>query len=139
MSMYKHVLHTARPSLSLIGLCKTVAPFPQFDCQVRFALAALDGSMVLPNRDEMEADIERDYQWRLSQGMPPRHAHHMGDLQWGYNNMLAELGGFEPIATVVNRLYDHIHGIRRRRLADYKKINFHFTGTDSFRESEVDT
>ncbi|MGH0179510.1 UNVERIFIED_CONTAM: hypothetical protein FKN15_001305 [Acipenser sinensis] len=33
--LYKHLLHTAFPSLSIVGLCRAICPFPHFHCQVR--------------------------------------------------------------------------------------------------------
>ncbi len=132
--LYKHIVHTEYPSLSFMGLCKIVCPFPQFHCQVLFVLAALTGQMTLPSKVDMDKDTEKDYQWRLAQGMPHRHAHTMGTLQWGYNDMLAELAGFEPIPRVVRKLYDHVHAYRVTQLQTYKQINYALGGPDGFVE-----
>ena len=135
--LYKHIVHPKYPTLAFIGVPKIVCPFPQFDCQARFILAGWMGTRPFPSQEDMEKDIERDYQWRLSQGMPARHAHHMGVLQWDYNDELAKLGGFEPIPRAVQKLYDHVHEWRVTQLQTYKQCRFELTGPDSFIECKL--
>ncbi len=132
--MYKHLIHTKHTTLAFIGLCKLTCPFPQFDCQVRFFLASLDGSMVLPTKQEMDEDVQRDFEWRLSQGFPRRHAHHMGPLQWAYNDDLAVLAKFQRIPRNVQKLYDYIHHVRSVDITGYKnKKIIAISGTDEFK------
>ena len=90
--------------------------------------------MVLPTQEEMESDIESDYKWRLSLGMPHRHAHVLGSLQWSYHDDLAHLADFEPLDPVIGRLYEHVHGFRTKQLTSYKTKNFEVTGEGSFKE-----
>ena len=133
--LYKHLIHTKLPTLSFVGIPKTVCPFPQFDCQVRFVLASLDGSMKLPGEDEMNADAEKDLKWRCEEmAMPRRHAHTMGNLQWNYNDDLAALAGFQPIPRVVQKLYDHVHAYRVKELPSYKKREFSLVDENNFSE-----
>ena len=132
--LYKHLIHTQWPSMSFIGIPKTICPFPLFDCQIRFVLAALEGTMKLPSQQEMDADVNRDFQGRIESGYPVRHAHHMGPLQWDYNDDLAEIAGFNPIPKVVRQLYDHVHHYRVTDLPHYKEKNFALTGPTSFKE-----
>ena len=132
--LYKHLIHTEYPTLSLLGLPKVICPFPLFDCQVRFVLAALDGSMKLPSREEMDKETKDDYEGRLSQGMPHRYAHHMGSLQWGYNDDLAKTSNFKPIPDVVRKLYDGVHEQRTTKLTTYKLLNYELLGPETFRQ-----
>ncbi|WAR13436.1 GSXL3-like protein [Mya arenaria] len=134
--LYKHIIHTRYPTLSFIGICKTICPFPQFENQVRFVLSMLDGSMPLPNQTEMERDTEKDFQARLAEGLPTRHAHSMGPRQWAYNDMLAHMGGFEVIPPAVQNLYDEVHRVRVTNLPGYKRKQYRLTGEDSFQENE---
>lgn len=132
--LYKHIIHPDYPTLSFIGIPKVVCPFPQFDCQVRFTIAGLTGTKPFPSKEDMEADIERDFNWRQKDlGMPFRHAHHMGDLQWGYNDELAKLGGFDPIPKVVEKLYKHVHDVRTNQLQIYKQCRFELEGPEAFK------
>ena len=130
--LYKHVIHINYPSLSFIGLCKQICPFPQFQCQVLFAIAALDGTMKLPSKAEMLESEEADYQKRLSEGLPHRFAHKMGDRQWAYNDELAELGGFEPIPKVLQKIYEYISINRRKNVLEYQKINVRIVNSEEF-------
>ena len=131
--LYKHLIHTQLPSLSFIGIPKKVTPFPMFDCQVRFVTAALDGTMPLPSREEMENDMQQDYEWRLSVGMPHRYAHEMAELQWRYNLELANLAGFSPVPQSVQSLCDYVHATRVKELQVYKKRNYALVGGHSFK------
>ncbi|XP_013410775.1 flavin-containing monooxygenase FMO GS-OX4-like [Lingula anatina] len=132
--LYKHIIHTECPRLSFIGICKQICPFPQFHNQVKFVLKTLDGSLKLPTKEEMDADIKQDFEWRLGQGFPKRHAHTMGPMQWQYNDELADIGQFEHIPKVVEQLYQDVHKVRVTQLQHYKKCNYRLTGPDSYIE-----
>lgn len=131
--LYKHIIHTEHPSLSLVGILKTICPFPNFHNQVLFAMAALDGSMKLPSSEEMTDDTKEDFQKRMSQGMPKRYAHTMGPLQWRYNDEIADLAGFERIPVVVEELYDNVHLTRVKDIVHYKRMNYELTGPRTYR------
>ena len=122
--LYKHIIHTEFPTLSFIGICKTICPFPQFHVQVQLVLAVLEGSCQLPSKEEMDADTEADFQKRLSEGLPRRHAHTMAGRQWAYNDEIARMAGCECIQNVVKNLYDAVHEIRAVNLVGYKQKNF---------------
>lgn len=130
--LYKHIVHPSYPTLSFMGIPKTICPFPAFDRQIRFIIAGLTEAKPFPSKEDMEADIEADFQGRLSRGMPPRYAHHLGSLQWDYFNDLANLGGFEPLPLFIEKLYDSVHNERHNSLQTYKCHRFKITGPDSF-------
>ncbi|XP_070575786.1 uncharacterized protein [Ptychodera flava] len=131
--LYKHLIHTQYPSLAFIGICSTICPFPQFDCQVKFTVAVLNGSLKLPSQEEMEEDARKDYEWRRNTlGYPNRYAHRMGTLQWAYNDDLSEIAKFQAIPRSVSQLYDAVHEVRRTDLMHYKKMNYILTGKDSW-------
>ncbi|XP_076470292.1 uncharacterized protein LOC143300470 [Babylonia areolata] len=130
--LYKHLIHTQLPSLSFIGICKTVCPFPQFHIQVLLVLATLDGSCRLPSREEMDADAEADFQKRLSEGLPKRYAHLMAVRQWDYNDVIAHMAGCRPIKRGVQSLYDAVHEVRVKNLMDYKKVNYEMIDEEHF-------
>ena len=122
--LYKHIVHTKFPMISIIGLCKILLPFPQFDNQVQFVVSYLDGTQQLPSTEDMEKDTEMDFQKRLKEGLPVRHAHLMGPRQWEYSDELARLGNYEPISMSVRTLFDAIHATRVKDLQNYKKIQY---------------
>ncbi|KAK7114066.1 hypothetical protein V1264_000192 [Littorina saxatilis] len=133
--LYKHLIHTEFPTLSFIGICKTICPFPQFHVQILLVLAALDGSFQLPSKEEMDADTEADYQKRLSEGLPKRHAHTMGNRQWAYNDEIARLAGCELIQKSVKNLYDAVHETRVKNLVGYKRVNYEMVNECSYSEA----
>lgn len=134
--LYKHLIHAKFPSLSLVGVCKKICPFPQFDNQVKFVVSVLDKSQILPSCDEMLADIEADYSERLEKGMPARYAHTMGASQWAYNDNLADLGNFEHIPKVWEDLYMEVHKQRTANLMTYKEREYTIIDNSTFREKQ---
>ena len=124
--LYKHVLHTTFPSISFIGITWSICPFPQMSCQVRFAMAALDGTMTLPSKTEMDADTQRDYDHRCNElKMPHRYAHKLATMQWAYNKELLQLANVDydiPQATI--DLYNQMVEYRFNHFMNYKKLNF---------------
>lgn len=132
--LYKHIFHSEYPSLSFIGICKTVCPFPQFHNQAFLIKNMVEGIIKLPSRAEMDDDIERDYRWRLDQGMPQRHAHTMGKLQWMYNDELSTIGEFERIPKAVMILYDAVHEQRTYDVMNYKSRNYEINGPETYKE-----
>ena len=127
MPLYKHIIHTEFPSLAFIGICKVVLPFPHFECQVKFTLSAWEDVFKLPSREEMDADIQQDFEWRQSTGMPTRYAHHLSKLQWSYNDMLADLGKFPRLDPLVHQLYETVHETRALHLTTYKNEQYRLT------------
>lgn len=130
--LYKHIIHTKFHTLSFIGMCKIICPFPQFDNQVRFVLSTLDGTQKLPSTAEMEEDTENDYRKRLSEGLPHRYAHFMGPRQWDYNDELARLAGFDPIPKAIQKLYNEVHRTRVMDLPNYKTKQYRITGEETY-------
>ncbi|ELU06178.1 hypothetical protein CAPTEDRAFT_212147 [Capitella teleta] len=133
--LYKHIISPDHPTLSFIGIPKQICPFPEFNCQVQFVLAGLTGRVPIPNRDEMNVDIETDFNERISSGMAVRHAHHMGHRQWQYHQDLARLGQFDDLPLVFERMYFDVHSLRQTDLMTYKKYCFRVTGDESFERS----
>lgn len=131
-SLYRHVFCTALPSLSFIGLCLRICPFPQFALQAEWIAAVLTGRKVLPSREEMMRDEEEDYEERLNLGIPLHKMHILGDRQWMYNNMLAELAGVAPLSPAVHSLYDHVAKLRSEQLSTYRNSNFCLDGNEWF-------
>ena len=89
-------MHTEFPSLAFIGLCRRDVPFKQFACQVKFTLAAWEGTFALPSADVMTDGVTRDVALRQTLGWPPHAAHDLGPLMKSYQDDLATLGRFQP-------------------------------------------
>ncbi|XP_013404525.1 flavin-containing monooxygenase FMO GS-OX-like 4 [Lingula anatina] len=130
--LYKHIVHTEFPTLFFIGICTKLCPFPQFHNTVKFILATLDGTFQLPPKEDMMAEEQREFEWRLKKGYAHRHAHLMGPLQWDYFNELADLGKYERLPKAVQNLFDEIHRTRCNDLQNYRNINYQITGPETF-------
>lgn len=122
--LYRFLLPPAFPSLFFIGLCKIICPFPHFDCQVRFALAVLDGSVTLPSRAQMEDEVRRQHQEKMEHGVERRHLLVLDQDQWEYCQSLARSAGFPPLDPVIRALYEEVWRQRRIHPENYRRINY---------------
>lgn len=132
--LYKHVVSIHHPTLSFLGLCSLVCPFPQFDIQATFVSRILGGTLTLPTGDEMLQDEARELKFRMDElGWPERHAHRMNNLQWAYNDELAELGDFPPLPKVYKELYEFVWKRRTFDVLGYRRDNYEICDDSSFR------
>ncbi|XP_038064684.1 flavin-containing monooxygenase FMO GS-OX-like 4 [Patiria miniata] len=108
--LYKHVIHTKFPSLSFIGLVWRICPFLLMSCQVRFVMAALEGTMILPSKEEMDADTQRDYDYRCKElNMPHHYAHKLGDMQWEYCKELVRLANDVDAEDATKPIFEELY------------------------------
>ncbi|XP_022091406.1 flavin-containing monooxygenase FMO GS-OX-like 2 [Acanthaster planci] len=130
--LYKHVIHTKFPSLSFVGLVWRVCPFLLMSCQVRFVISALEERMTLPSKEEMDADTQKDYDYRCKVlKMPHHYAHKLGDMQWEYCKELLRLANVdEDDATkpIFEELYVDCAHWRNEDPLNYKNRRYELTG-----------
>ncbi|XP_072037202.1 uncharacterized protein [Amphiura filiformis] len=132
--LYKHLIHAEYPSLSFIGLPIRILPFPQFSLQARLIIAILEGSYILPSKEEIEVDNKSDLQRRLDVGWPRRYAHVLGQFQWEYNNQIAQLAGLPTPKPVIENLHTEICYHRRNNVCYYKKLNYEIVDEKNWRQ-----
>ncbi|XP_029375412.1 flavin-containing monooxygenase FMO GS-OX4 [Echeneis naucrates] len=122
--LYRYMMPPAFPSLFFISICKMICPFPNFNCQVQFALAVLDGSVSLPSRAEMEDDVHRVLRDKVDRGFQQRHLLDMFEDQWEYCDMLARTAGFPPLPPVIQGLYKEVWRQRQVHPENYRSHNY---------------
>ncbi|CAL6421713.1 unnamed protein product [Bathycoccus prasinos] len=89
--LYEHLfVPENRSSLSFVGLCWKVVPFPQFELQAKWIAKLLSGELKLPPTKEMKMHVENFENDRKSQNIPKRHWHCLGAEQFAYNDRIAE-------------------------------------------------
>ena len=126
--LYKHLIHCDHPTLSFVGIPIKICPFPLFDYQVRFFLKTLTKEVQLPSASKMKEDTEMELRKKVKSGIPEKHFHKFGDLQWRYNDDLAEMAKLEKLDVRVEKLYNDIHIWRRKHLMTYKDENYFLEG-----------
>jgi len=132
-TLYKHLISVEHPTLCFVGIPVQICPFPQFDLQIRYFVKLLTGQVQLPTKAEMCEETKQEMEWKKNNlGMPEKHFHKMGALQWKYNKEIAELGGLKPISNGVENLYNAVHERRKTNLPDYKKDSYSLVGEESF-------
>ncbi|XP_061103328.1 uncharacterized protein LOC133132141 isoform X1 [Conger conger] len=134
--LYLHLVPPAWPSLFIVGVCKTICPFPHFHTQVQFALAVLEGAVALPSRADMEAEIQREMDRKLSEGVELRHLLKMEWAQWEYYRTLSRLGGFPPPPPVTQSLYEEVWRQRQRHPQNYRQLNYQLISDTQWQELE---
>ncbi|KAK6620749.1 hypothetical protein RUM43_011044 [Polyplax serrata] len=133
MPLYKHLVHMDFPELCFIGLPFTVLPFPLFHYQVQYYLKIWGQIIKLPDRETMERETDLDYKKRVvDMKMPPKHAHKMGPLQWGYFQELGNLTDSEELPPVFQMIYDAVEGERMNNVMFYKKENYRLLSGEEY-------
>lgn len=122
--LYNHIINAKHPTMAFIGICARNAPLPQFHCQAQYAISVIFGDNKLPTSEEMMQEIEIDYQNRLNKGMQHREAHVMEDLQWPYNNYLADLAKVDRVPLHVQELYWLSRDRRKTFVCTYKQETY---------------
>lgn len=136
--LYKHTFNSVHPSMAFIGINFSYVPFPYFDYQVRWVLSVWSGDTILPSKEEMFREEEEWYEKRLQQGLPPHKAgHYLGAAQWDMLDAFAKLGGYEVIAPVIGKLYDHVHDEKKENLMGYKSTNYVIVNRDEWASAKI--
>ncbi|TRY64055.1 hypothetical protein TCAL_07717 [Tigriopus californicus] len=131
--LYKHLVHCEHPTMAFLGIPTQICPFPFFHYQLLWYLKTLihPGSK-LPSEADMKADTDREMQERLAQGIPKRHFHKMGAIQWRYMEELAAQADLDPPNPQVEQLYNLVHGRRKTKLTQYKADQFELDHSGKF-------
>ncbi|KAK5858140.1 hypothetical protein PBY51_002305 [Eleginops maclovinus] len=125
--LYRHMMPPNFPSLFFIGMCKLICPFPNFHCQVQFALAVLDGSVPLPPAEQME---QEELQEKEQRGVQQRHLMVLQQQQWEYCSMLAAAARFPPLPPAVQSLYKEVWRQRQKHPQNYRRLNYRMIADD---------
>ena len=134
--LYKHIFNTKYPTLSFIGLCIRVCPFPLFSLQAQYIAAVLSGKKKLPSEKDMNDDEENEFQEKLSSGMDKKYAHFLDDRQNEYYTTIALLAGAQPLSQVYGDLYKYLNYTRVNFLMEYKNDEFKITSDGSWAKIE---
>ncbi|XP_006005513.1 senecionine N-oxygenase-like [Latimeria chalumnae] len=131
--LYQHIVHTRFPTLAFIGMCRTVCPFPHFNCQVLFFLSVLDGTFRLPSTEEMDTATREELQSHLRSGALPRHFHKLDSLQWDYAENLARMGKFDSLPPIIREIFDSCRSYRISNLLNFRSYRYEITGNNEWR------
>lgn len=134
--LYKHIFNTKYPTLSFIGLCLKVCPFPLFSLQAQYIAAVLSGKKKLPSEKDMNDEEEKDFQEKLSSGLDKKYAHMLGGGQWDYDRTIAQLAGTQPLSEVYEDLYKYVFYRRKNFLMEYKNDEFKITSDGTWAKNE---
>ena len=132
--LYKQTFNCTHPSMAFIGVTSEANQFPLNDYQVRWVKSVWSGDIRLPSREKMIQEDEEVYQERLCQGLPPEKAgHFLFAEEWVLLDILAELGGNEPIFPVYQMILEDV--IKKRTfglMSSYKDIEYRVLAKDKF-------
>lgn len=104
--LYKHVIHTAFPTMAFIGIPSMIVPFPLFDFQVRFFLALLTGDVAPLTQQEMDANTAQAMQQLKRGGGHERHYHKLGVEGNGhYIEELATIAHLSPVPPYITWMF----------------------------------
>ena len=124
--LYEHLfVPENRSSLSFVGLCWKVVPFPQFELQAKWIAKLLSGELKLPPTKEMMKHVENFENDRESQNIPKRHWHCLGAEQFAYNDRIAEYAKETKLKEWRREMYEKT-GINKR------------TNPEKYRDEHID-
>ncbi|KAK2578811.1 hypothetical protein KPH14_012030 [Odynerus spinipes] len=115
--LYKHLINIEHQTMAIVGIPSQIVPFPMFHMQIQYFLSLLKRRFDLPSKSEMLEDS------RLKVSKK-RHAHKMMIEQWEYNNLLADVGGFDRLPTFYKAGYVAWNLQRKINLLRFKYAKF---------------
>lgn len=133
--LFKHCLNINQPSMGLIGLPFYTCPFQLFDQQLRFLLTFMTGRKLLPSKEMMLEDTEREMKGRWQRGIKKRRAHGLGSFQSEYFNSLSTLADIEPLKPVVLKMYEENNRNKAENFAKYREYQFTVLNDEDFEVS----
>lgn len=137
--LYKHCLSINRPSIAIIGLIFQNCPFQTFDLQLRFCLKFMTGGELLPSREEMLADMEKDMNERwAARGLSKRKAHMFGEgFQEKYYRDLAITADIEPIKSYVTKMYNETRRLKQNDITTFRNYKFTIIDDENFQVTQL--
>ncbi|OWF43727.1 dimethylaniline monooxygenase [N-oxide-forming] 4-like [Mizuhopecten yessoensis] len=122
MPLYKHVVNIKYQNLFFVGILEKVAFFSMGHVMSRFAVAVLDGKIVLPSETDMYKDAESDFNERKGRG-EKAHADLGNELVWNYERELATLAGINPSPKAFQLIINFLMRNIRQTPATFRQRN----------------
>lgn len=132
--LYKHCININRPSMAIIGIIFNNCPFQTFDLQIRFCLKYFTGEKLLPSREMMLSDTEKDMNDRWQRGLSQRKAHSFGDgYQNEYYKNLAVTADIQSIKQYVTKMYSENQRNKQKDITTFRNYKFTIINDESFK------
>ncbi|XP_008545995.1 uncharacterized protein LOC103570153 [Microplitis demolitor] len=110
-ALFKHLINVKHPKMAIVGIPFRIIPFPLFHIQIQYFLRLLKGQVTLPPMEIMMED---------SKPKTNKHFHALGDLQWEYNDYLANAAGIDKLPAFYKNGYREWTVKRTENLLKYK-------------------
>ncbi|OAY78671.1 Flavin-containing monooxygenase FMO GS-OX-like 4, partial [Ananas comosus] len=121
--LYKHVFPPElAPFLSFIGIPWKVIPFPMLELQSKWVAGILSGRIELPTKEEMLADVNAFYLEMEVAGWPKRYTHNFANIQFEYDDWLANQCGCPPVEEWRKQMYAATGKNRVCRPENYRDV-----------------
>ncbi|XP_050429738.1 senecionine N-oxygenase-like isoform X2 [Adelges cooleyi] len=106
-TLYKHMFNIEYPTMAFIGVPRNTTGFYLFDFQSKIYKKFLEGSLKLPNKEEMYNDTQREADARLASGQRPKDFHALGRTKWAmeYYTSMTNFAGVEHPPPVLLQIY----------------------------------
>ncbi|KAB7507516.1 Flavin-containing monooxygenase FMO GS-OX-like 1 [Armadillidium nasatum] len=118
-TLYKHMINSAFPTMSFIGIPFQICPFPLFDVQAQYIVQLIEGNIQMPLHDDVVKEMEQS-------SIPKKHYHKLGIF--GKQQMYLEDLQREMKVGHLPQFYHQIPKIVILRLffslMDFKKFNY---------------
>ncbi|MPC17831.1 Flavin-containing monooxygenase FMO GS-OX-like 4 [Portunus trituberculatus] len=115
--LYKHLIHTAFPTMAFVGIPFQIVPFPLFDVQVQFFLSSLKQDITLPDKTAMDQDTQAAFAEHIDKGKAVKF-------------FLAVLTGDVTPLTHEEMDADTVHALQRLRCSGGQDRHYHRMGVE---------
>jgi hypothetical protein len=121
--LYRELMWTEDPRLAFVGLPYRVVPFPQFEVQAKYWVAALTRQLQLPTRAARQ-DWLREHEAQLrASGIADEGCYEHGERQFDYHRELAAECGAAALPDWFPTLNAAVAAARHRNPATYRDLD----------------
>ncbi|KAH9403222.1 hypothetical protein TYRP_015102 [Tyrophagus putrescentiae] len=135
--IYRHLINISQPSMALLSVSKPTLSFPLYHQQILYFIKTLIGTVQLPTKERMVAEMKEDIEHRKSvYGLKAKDRHLLKSLPLmrAYFELLERDGNLEPTKPVVYKLLEEIIRTRTADPVGYKAINYRLIDDERFEQ-----
>jgi len=131
--LYKQMFNVNHPSMAFIGVPSIVCPFHLFSIQARWVMKVLEGTAILPSKEEMLKDCDEELRSRLEAGIPEKYFHRFDKGEnLEYFATLSKVAELEPLKVVFEKMFLKVKQERERNLLYYREKEYVIKNDEEF-------
>lgn len=131
-NLYKHLININYPSMAILSIPFTTVPFVVSDIQAQFVKEIFSNPSLLPAKDEMHLDTQKELCQKSKLGGPSRHFHKFVYKIWDYLNELTQMTNLKSVPPSREKLYKLAFDNRMLNFCTFRELNYRATEAEVF-------